>query len=63
MLYNLLILDLIIDESSGALTISGDLFLWGRNKDNLLGLGSEKKRVSEPIRVYNSLFLMMLCLV
>jgi alpha-tubulin suppressor-like RCC1 family protein len=42
---------IIIDESSGALTVSGDLFIWGRNKDNLLGLGENKKRVLEPVRV------------
>ena len=40
-----------IDEGSSALTSSGDLFLWGRNFDNIMGLGNENVNVREPTRV------------
>uniref|UniRef100_A0A0G4FMN8 HECT domain-containing protein n=1 Tax=Chromera velia CCMP2878 TaxID=1169474 RepID=A0A0G4FMN8_9ALVE len=41
-------------EHSLALTISGEVFAWGRNKDSRLGLGDEfeqKEKVFEPERV------------
>ena len=41
----------VLDESSCALTINGDLYVWGRNKDNLLGLGQDNYIINEPSRV------------
>jgi len=33
------------------MTNNGDLFVWGRNKENLLGIGKKKKYFTEPVRV------------
>ena len=48
---------LLIDESSCALTINGDLYVWGRNKDNLLGLGQDNYIINEPSRVRWKVFI------
>ena len=40
-----------LDEASAALTNSGDLFVWGRNLDNVMGLGCQRKTIIEPTRV------------
>lgn len=40
-----------LDEASGALTSNGDLYIWGRNKDNIFGLGEKRSYVIEPTRV------------
>lgn len=47
------------DESSLALTINGDLFVWGKNKDNLFGLGNKRKVIWEPTRVSLNLFMLI----
>jgi len=38
------------DETSCALTSSGDLFVWGRNSDNVFGF-SKRDSIIEPTRV------------
>jgi alpha-tubulin suppressor-like RCC1 family protein len=40
-----------IDESSVALTSNGDLYVWGRNTDNFMGLGKNRISIIEPTRV------------
>ncbi|CDW80694.1 hect e3 ubiquitin ligase [Stylonychia lemnae] len=39
------------DESTCALTSNGDVFVWGRNKDNLFALGEKRLNIIEPTRV------------
>lgn len=45
------LVNIYLDESSCALTNNGDLFIWGRNKENLFGLGEQRAVVIEPTRV------------
>ena len=33
------------------MTNNGDLYIWGRNKGNLLGIGKSRKIIKEPLRV------------
>lgn len=40
-----------VDESTCALTSNGDIFVWGRNNDNLFSLGERRLNIIDPTRV------------